>query len=93
MPRFKHATLFSPLAGSGGHEPVQLRVLGDGIGEGHQGAADPQEAVSRLGVGDIAHLRVGDMQELGKLRPVRGRLIEQQQKFGVRQHEAGRLGF
>lgn len=31
----------SPLAGGGGHEPVQLRILGDGVGERHQGAADP----------------------------------------------------
>ena len=83
----------STLAGGGGHEPVQLRVLGDGVREGHQGTADPQKAVARLCVGDVTHLRVGDMQELRQLRPVRGRLIEQQQKFRVRQHEAGCLGF
>ena len=49
--------------------------------------------MARLGVGDVAHLRVGDMQQLGKLHPVGGRLVEQQQKFGVRQHEPRRLGF
>ena len=76
-----------------GHEPIQLRILGNGVGERHQGATDPQQAVARLGVGDVAHLRVGDMQQLGKLHPVGGRLIEQQQKFGVRQHEPRRLGF
>lgn len=37
-----HRGIYLSLAGSGGHEPVELRVLGDGIGEGHQGAADPQ---------------------------------------------------
>ena len=76
-----------------GHEPIQLRIPGNGVGEGHQRAANPQQAVPRLGVGDVAHLRVGDMQQFCQLRPVRGRLIEQQQKFRVGQHEPGRLGF
>ena len=49
--------------------------------------------VARLGVGDVTHLCVGDMQQFGKLSPVGGRLVEQQQKFGVCQHEPGRLGF
>ena len=64
--------------GGGGHEFIQLRILGNGVGEGHQGAADPQQSMPRLGVGDVAHLRVGDMQQLCQLRPVGGRLIEQQ---------------
>ena len=45
-----------------------------------------------FGVGDVAHLRIRNMQEFRQLRPVCGGLVEQQQKFRVGQHEAGRLG-
>ena len=88
-----HGGISFPLAGSGGHELVQLRILGYRVDKRHQRPADPQQPMPRLGVGDIPHLRVGDMQQLPQLRPVRGRLIEQQKKLRVGQHQPGRLGF
>ena len=42
-----------------------------------------------LGVFYVAHLRVGQVEKLGQLRPVGGRLIKEQQKFGVGEHEPG----
>ena len=68
----------STLSRRSGHELVKLRVARDRVGERDEGAAETQEAVSGIGVGDVAHLRIGNVQELGKLGPVSRRLIEQQ---------------
>lgn len=46
-----------------------------------------------FGVRDVAELRIGDMQEFGKFCSIRCRLIEQQQKFGVGEHQTRRFGF
>lgn len=73
-------------------KPIQFTAPGKLIGERHNRAADPQEAVPSLGPGDVAHLRLGNVQQPGKLRPVRRRLIQQDQKLTVGKHEPGRVG-
>ena len=45
-----------------------------------------------LGPGDVAHLRFGNVQQPGKLRPVCCRLIQQDQKLTIGEHEPGRVG-
>jgi len=76
----------------GGHQAVEAGAPWDGVGERHQRPAKPQKAVTRLGVGDVAHLCIRNTQQLGQFGPVSGGLVEQQQKFTVGQHEPRRLG-
>ena len=45
-----------------------------------------------VGVGDIAHLLIGDIQKLCQLLPVRGRLIEHDDELRVGKHGAGLHG-
>ena len=56
-----------------GQEPVELGVLGMVLGEGHQGAADAEQALYVYLFGDVAQLGVRDMQEFrssaGRWRP------------------------
>ena len=54
---------------------VKLRVPGELVDERDDGAAEADEAVAGLGADDVGHLIGGDIQELGKLRPVRGGLV------------------
>ena len=65
------------LAGGRGHQFIKCRVSRYGIGKGNEGAAETEQAVSGVCVGDIAHLCIGNVQEIGKLGPVGGGLIEQ----------------
>ena len=48
--------------------------------------------MTRLSIFDVPCLCFGQVQQLRKLHPVSRRLIEQQQKFTVGQHEPRRLG-
>ena len=43
-------------------------------------------------IGNVPHLCFRDIQQLGKLRPVGGRLVQQDQKLAVGEHEPGRIG-
>ena len=70
------------------HQTVQLGILGNGIDEWDERAAHTQKPVSGLGVGDIAHLLVGDVQELRELGTVGKRLIEHNHELGVGEHGA-----
>ena len=44
------------------------------------------------GVGDVAHLGLGDIQQPGKLGPIRGRLVQQDQELAVGKHKPGGIG-
>lgn len=56
-------------------QPVQLSAPGELVGKGHDRAADFQQTMACLRVGDMAHLCVGNIQQPGQLRPVGGRLV------------------
>lgn len=76
----------------GGHQAVQLRILGEVVGEGNQiSCAADQSATSRH-IGDVPQLGVRDVQQFGQLLPVGGALVEHDQEFRVSQHQAGRIG-
>ena len=62
------------------------------VGKRDNSAADTEQAVTGLRVGDIAHLVFRDIEQFRQLRPVRGGLVEQHQKLTVCEHEPGRLG-
>ena len=79
------------IRGRGVPESVQLPGPGKFIDKGHDGPSDPQQSVTGLRIGDIAHLGFRDVQQLGQLRPVGGRLVQQHQKLTVGEHEPGRL--
>ena len=81
-----------PLAGTGGHELVELGVLGEAVDKGHQGAAVFNEAGPSFHIGDVVHLLIGDVQESAQLFPVRCRLIQHDNEFGVGKHGAGLNG-
>ena len=49
--------------------------------------------MTSFGVCDIAELRIGNVKQLRQLCAVGRRLIEQQQKFGVSEHQTRRFGF
>ena len=86
------STGFLLVTGGSGHQAVKFRVPGELVGEGDDGAAHPDQAVTGLGAGDVGHLVCGDVQQLGKLRPVGGRLVQQHQKLTVGEHEPGGVG-
>lgn len=77
------------MAGAGVHQPVQLRIFGDGAVKGDDGSGHTEQAVARLHIGHISHLGVGDMQEIAQFLPVGGRLIKEHQKLGVCEHQPG----
>lgn len=80
------------LIGFGGHQTVQLRILGEVVGEGNQiSCAADQSATSRH-IGDVPQLGVRDVQQFGQLLPVSGALVEHDQKLRVCQHQPGRIG-
>ena len=62
------------------------------VGKRDDSAADTEQAVTGLRIGDIAHLVFRDIEQFSQLRPVRGGLVEQHQKLTVGEHEPGRLG-
>lgn len=70
----------------GCHQPVKLGVAWELIDKRHKRAADFEQALSCTDIRDIAHLKVGDIKELGKLNPVGRRLVEHNNKLGVCKH-------
>ena len=70
----------------GCHQPVKLGVAWELIDKRHKRAADFEQALSCTDIRDIAHLKVGDVKELGKLKPVGGRLVEHNDKLRVCKH-------
>ena len=75
--------------GLGRHQGIELGVTGESVDERHQGAAIPDEAAASVRIGDIAHLLVGDIEELRQLCPVGRRLVQHDDKLRVREHGAG----
>ena len=61
--------------------------------KGNDGAAHAQQTVTGFGVRDIAELGVGNVKQLRQLCPVGCRLIEEQQKFRVGEHQTRRFDF
>ena len=49
--------------------------------------------MTSFGIRDIAELRIGNVKQLRQLCAVGCRLIEQQQKFRVGEHQTRRFGF
>ena len=66
----------STLARFGGHQLVELRVLGELIGKRNKAGADLDQSVTGIYIGDIGKLSVRDVQQLRKLQSVCGCLIE-----------------
>ena len=67
-------------------------MLREIVHKGHDGAAALDKAPSGLHIGDVGELIVRDIQELGQLRPVGGRLVQHDQELAVGQHGPGRMG-
>lgn len=58
------------LARFGCHQLIQLCVLRELIRKRHKGATYLDQSVSGFHIGDIAHLQVRDVEQLGKLQAV-----------------------
>ena len=82
----------SLVCGSGVPQLIQGPGPGKLVGKRDNSAADTEQAVTGLRVGDIAHLVFRDIEQFSQLRPVCGCLVEQHQKLTVGEHEPGRLG-
>ena len=86
------STISSFVPWCGTPQAVQFAAAWELIGKGDNGAPHAQEAVASLRPGDMAHLCAGDIQEFGKFGPVRGRLVEEDQKLAVGEHEPSGIG-
>ena len=86
------STISSFVPRRGTPQAVQFAAAWELIGKGDNGAPHAQEAVASLRPGDMAHLCAGDIQEFGKFGPVRGRLVEEDQKLAVGEHEPSGIG-
>lgn len=82
----------SLVCGSGVPQLIQGPGPGKLVGKRDNSAADTEQAVTGLRVGDIAHLVFRDIEQFRQLRPVCGGLVEKHQKLTVGEHEPGRLG-
>ena len=82
----------SPFPRLCGHQPVKLSVPGKTVLEGHNVPGTADEAAACRHIGDVGKLGVRDIQELGKLVPVGGSLVQHNQKLRVCQHEPGGIG-
>lgn len=78
--------------GLGGHQAVELRILGEIVGEGNQISCAADQAAARRHIGDVSQLGVRDVQQFGQLLPVSGALVEHDQELRVGKHQAGRIG-
>lgn len=77
------------LTGARGHQLIELRIMREAIDERHQRRAVFDQPAACISVGDIAHLLAGNIQEFGQLTAVGCRLVEHDDKLGVREHGAG----
>lgn len=78
--------------GLGGHQFVELRVLGEGVHEWNDGTATLDKSPAKVHIGDVGELVVRDVQQPGQLQPVGAGLVEHDQEFTVGQHGLGRVG-
>lgn len=76
---------------AGRHQLIES-ILGEAVHKGDDGAAAFDQPAPGVHVGDIGELIVGDIQQLGQLRPVGGSLVEHNQELAVGQHGAGGVG-
>lgn len=65
---------------------------GEIVHEGHNGAAALDETPSKVHIGDVGELVVGDVQQPGQFQPVSAGLVEHDQEFTIGQHGPGRVG-
>ena len=82
----------STLARLGGHQLIELRILGEFIGKRNKAGTDLDQSVSCVHIGNIGELGVRDVQQFRKLQSVRRCLIEHHNKLGVCQHRSCRVG-
>ena len=67
--------------------------MGKTVNERNQGTSIAEESTASIGIGDIAHLLSGDVKKFGQLFPVRGRLVEHDDRQAVvRQRAADSCG-
>ena len=78
-----------PFTGAGGHKLVELGIFRKTVDERNQGTAVFDKAGTGFHIGDVVHLLVGNIQEFAQLFPVRCRLIQHDNEFGVGKHGAG----
>lgn len=72
--------------GSRGHKLVHLRVLWEPVDERHQSGAVADQAAAGVGIGDVAELLLGNVQQLCQPHPVRRSLIQHDHELGVGEH-------
>ena len=73
------------------HQLIQFRIARELIDKRHKGTAYFQKSLPRTDIRDIAHLKVGDIQQLRKLDTVCGRLVEHDNKLAVGKHRPRRM--
>lgn len=78
--------------GLGRHEAVELRILGEVVGEGNQISSAANQSAASRHIGDVPQLGVRDVQQFGQLLPVSGALVEHDQELGVGQHQTSGVG-
>ena len=72
------------------HSSIKLSVLGEAVDERHKGIAYFHQAVARFGVGDVAHLLFGYVEQRCKLLPVACGLVVHDYELGVGKHASRR---
>ena len=74
------------------HEFIELRILRELILEWNDAARAEEQSFTGFRITDVGELRIGNAQEVGKLLPVGGRLVEQGYELTVREHRPGIIG-
>ena len=69
-----------------GNQTIQFRILLETVHEWNKRASVPQQPAARLGIGDVACLVFGDMEQLDELFRVPHGLIEHDHALGVGYH-------
>ena len=76
----------------GGHQLVQTGIAGEAVFKRYNVAGAADQSAACRHIGDVPQLGVGDVQEARQLVTVCGGLIQQDEEFAIRQHEAGGIG-
>ena len=76
------------LTGARRHQAVKLGIFRKAVDKRHQRRAVLDQPAASVGIGDIAHLLVGNVQELRELGTVGRRLIEHDNELRIGEHRA-----
>lgn len=89
---FSAASLVQHFTRASAHQTIEVCVGRESIGNWNESPAAADQAATGGDIGDVAELRVRDVQQLRQFLPVSGGLIEQDQELAVCQHQPRRIG-